>query len=126
MITFENFYAGGPRTLRGYEENTLGPRDSTNRALGGDTRILVNAEVMFPVPFLTAFKKSIRLTTFFDAGNVFGSNEDVSIDDMRYSAGLSAIWLSPFGAVSASLAQPFGDESTDRVQNFQFTFGTSF
>jgi outer membrane protein insertion porin family len=78
------------------------------------------------VPFLTSFKKSIRLTTFFDAGNVFGSNEDVSVDDMRYSAGLSAIWLSPFGAISASLAQPFGDKSTDRVQNFQFTFGTSF
>ena len=123
---FENFYAGGPRTLRGYEENTLGPRDSTNRALGGDTRILLNAEVILPVPFLASLKKSLRLTTFFDGGNVFGSNEDVSIDDMRYSAGLSAIWLSPFGAVSASIAMPFGDKSTDRVQNFQFNFGTSF
>lgn len=123
---FENFYAGGPRTLRGYEENTLGPRDSTNRALGGDTRVLANAEVILPVPFLTDYKKSIRLTTFVDAGNVFGTNEDVSFSDLRYSAGLSAIWISPFGAVSASIAQPFGDESTDEIQNFQFTFGTSF
>ncbi len=123
---FENFYAGGPRTLRGYEENTLGPRDSTNRAIGGDTRILANAEVILPVPFLTSFKKSIRLTTFVDAGNVFGANEDVSFDDMRYSAGLSGIWISPFGAVSASIAMPFGDKSTDEIQNFQFNFGTSF
>jgi len=39
---------------------------------------------------------------------------------------LSAIWLSPFGAVSASVAMPFNDESTDEIQNFQFNFGTSF
>jgi outer membrane protein insertion porin family len=123
---FENFYAGGPRSLRGYEENTLGPRDSTNRALGGDTRIIANAEIILPVPFLTEYKNSVRLTTFVDAGNVFGANEDVSFGGMRYSAGLSAIWISPFGAVSASLAAPFGDESTDQIQNFQFTFGTSF
>ena len=123
---FENFYAGGPRSLRGYEENTLGPRDSTNRALGGDTRILYNAEIILPVPFLTSFKKSIRLTTFIDGGNVFGTNEDVSFSEMRHSAGLSGIWISPFGAVSASVAMPFGDKSTDQIQNFQFSFGTSF
>jgi outer membrane protein insertion porin family len=123
---FENFYAGGPRTLRGYEENTLGPRDSTNRAIGGDTRIIANAEIILPVPFFTEYKNSIRLTTFIDAGNVFGADEDVSFDDLRYSAGLSAIWISPFGAVSASVAAPFGEESTDEIQNFQFNFGTSF
>ncbi len=123
---FENFYAGGPRSLRGYEENTLGPRDNTNRALGGDTRIIANAEIILPVPFLAEYKNSVRLTTFIDAGNVFGSNEDVSFGEMRYSAGLSAIWISPFGAISASLAAPFGDKSTDQIQNFQFTFGTSF
>ncbi len=123
---FENFYAGGPRSLRGYEENTLGPRDSTNRALGGDTRILYNAEIILPVPFLTSYKKSIRLTTFVDGGNVFGTNEDVSFGEMRHSAGLSGIWISPFGAVSASIAMPFGDKSTDQIQNFQFSFGTSF
>ncbi len=113
-------------SLRGYEENTLGPRDSTNRALGGDTRILYNAEIILPVPFLTSYKKSIRLTTFVDGGNVFGTNEDVSFGEMRHSAGLSGIWISPFGAVSASIAMPFGDKSTDQIQNFQFSFGTSF
>ena len=123
---FENFYAGGPRSVRGYEENTLGPKDSTNRAIGGDTRVVANAEIILPVPFLSEYKKSIRLTTFFDAGNVFGTNEDFEFSEMRYSTGISAIWISPFGAVSASIAAPFGDKSTDQIQNFQFTFGTSF
>jgi outer membrane protein insertion porin family len=123
---FENFYAGGPRTVRGYEENTLGPRDSTNRPLGGDTKIIGNAEIILPVPFLSDFKKSVRVTGFIDAGNVYGPDEDLELGDLRYSTGVSAIWVSPFGAVSASMALPFNDKSTDEIQNFQFTFGTSF
>jgi outer membrane protein insertion porin family len=123
---FENFFAGGPRTVRGFEENTLGPRDSSNRPLGGDRKILGNAEIIVPVPFLSDFKKSVRVTGFVDAGNVYGPNEDLDFSEIRYSTGLSAIWVSPFGAVSASFALPVNEKSTDEVQNFQFTFGTSF
>ena len=123
---FRNFFAGGPRSVRGYEENTLGPRDSANRPLGGDTKIIGNAEIILPVPFLSDYKKSVRVTGFLDAGNVFGPDEDVTFDDIRYSTGVSAIWISPFGAVSMSFAVPFADKSTDQIQNFQFTFGTSF
>ncbi len=123
---FENFFAGGTKSVRGYEENTLGPKDSLNRPLGGDTRIVGNAEVILPVPFLSDYKKSVRVTGFVDAGNVFGPNEDISLGDLRYSTGVSAIWISPFGAVSISYAIPLADKSTDDIQNFQFTFGTSF
>ncbi len=123
---FKNFFAGGPRSVRGFEENTLGPRDSANRPLGGDTRIVGNAEVIVPVPFLSDFKKSVRVTGFVDAGNVYGPNEDVALDELRYSTGVSAIWISPFGAVSMSMALPLNEKSTDEIQNFQFTFGTSF
>ncbi|MBL1142350.1 MAG: outer membrane protein assembly factor BamA [Proteobacteria bacterium] len=123
---FENFFAGGPKSVRGYEENTLGPRDSLNRPLGGDRKVLGNAEVILPVPFLSEFKKSVRVTGFVDAGNVYGPNEDLDLSELRYSTGLSAIWISPFGAISMSMAFPVNEKSTDEVQNFQFTFGTSF
>jgi len=123
---FENFYAGGPKSVRGYEENTLGPRDSLNRPLGGDTRIVGNAEIILPVPFLEDFKKSVRITGFVDAGNVFGVDEDVALDELRYSTGLSAIWISPFGAVSVSYAIPIAEEPEDETQAFQFSFGTAF
>ena len=122
---FENFYAGGPRTVRGYEENSLGPEDRFGRALGGDTMVVGNAEVIIPVPFLEEFK-SVRLTGFFDAGNVFGADEDFEMSDLRMSAGFSGVWLSPFGLLSVSIAQPFNDQDGDEIQKFQFTFGTSF
>ena len=122
---FENFYAGGPRTVRGFEENSLGPKDISGRALGGDTMLVGNAEVIIPVPFLAEFK-SVRLTGFFDTGNVYGADESLDLGDLRMSGGLSGIWLSPFGLLSVSIAQPFNDKDGDKIQNFQFTFGTSF
>ncbi len=122
---FENFYAGGPRTVRGYEEFSLGPQDLFGRALGGDLMLVGNAELILPVPFLQDVK-SVRLTAFFDAGNVYGAGEDFEIGDMRLSAGLSAVWLSPFGQLSVSIAQPFNTKRGDEIQKFQFTLGTSF
>ena len=122
---FENFYAGGPRSVRGYEENTLGPRDSFDRPLGGNKKLTGSLELILPVPFFKDVKQ-IRVTGFFDAGNVYGENEDFDVGTLRYSAGLSGIWISPFGTVSMSIAQPIADEPTDKTQAFQFTFGTSF
>lgn len=122
---FENFYAGGPRTVRGYQENSLGPEDIFGRALGGNIEIVGGAEVIIPVPFLAEFK-SVRLSTFFDAGNVWSADDRFEISDVRMSAGLSGIWMSPFGMLSVSVAQPFRDQPGDDVQRFQFNFGTQF
>jgi outer membrane protein insertion porin family len=120
-----NFFAGGIRTVRGFEGNTLGPRDSRGRPLGGSTRLIGNAEVILPVPFARDLR-SFRLTTFVDAGNVYGPGEDLDFGRLRYSAGVSAIWLSPLGPMTVSIAAPLNSESGDDTQPFQFTFGTSF
>ncbi len=122
---FENFYAGGPRTVRGYEENSLGPQDIFGRALGGNISVVGNAEVIIPVPFLSEIK-SVRLSGFVDAGNVYASEDRFDLDDMRMSTGLSAIWMSPFGLLAVSYAQPFRDQEFDEIQRFQFNFGAQF
>ena len=82
--------------------------------------------LILPLPFLDEFKDSIRLTGFFDAGNVYGPDEDIEFDEIRYSTGIGGIWISPFGAVSISFAVPLNEKDTDRIEQFQFTFGTSF
>jgi outer membrane protein insertion porin family len=122
---FENFYAGGPRSVRGFEENTLGPRDSSGNPLGGNVKLAGGAEVIFPVPFIEK-ADNVRLSAFFDAGNVYGINEDLDLSKIRYSVGLGAVWLSPFGMVSVSIAKPYGIQPRDEIQRFQFNFGTSF
>ena len=123
---FENFFAGGPRTVRGFKTNTLGPLDSNLRPLGGDTKIIGRAELIVPVPFLDEYKKSFRLTGFIDAGNVYGPDQKIDLGKIRYSTGIGAIWVSPFGVVQASIAMPLNKKAGDQTENFQFTFGASF
>lgn len=122
---FENFYAGGPRSVRGFLENTLGPEDQFGRALGGNLLTIGNIELILPLPFLKDLN-SVRVTGFVDAGNVFGTDQQFATEDLRYSTGISGVWLSPFGVLTVSVAQTFNDQQGDEIQPFQFSFGTSF
>ncbi len=118
---FENYYAGGKGSVRGFNDNTLGPRDLFDDPIGGSVKLVGNAEFIFPVPFMQD-SKTVRLSTFVDAGNVY--DDEIDLGELRYSVGLSAKWLSPFGALSFSLAMPINDGEDDEVQTFQFSFGS--
>ena len=121
----ENYFAGGIRSVRAYEANTLGPRDSKGQPIGGDRKVTGTVELILPLPFIRD-SKAFRITTFVDAGNVFGPGQDIEFQEFRASAGVSAIWLSPFGPLTISLGWPFNDQPDDDIQNFQFTLGTAF
>ncbi len=120
---FENYFAGGVQSVRGFQDNTLGPRDSNRDPFGGNTKLVGSAELYFPIPFAGELK-SVRLSGFVDAGNVFANS--ISLSGLRFSAGLAVEWLSPFGALKVSVAEPFGQETGDRIQRFQFSFGSGF
>lgn len=122
---FENFYAGGIHSVRGFKANTLGPKAADGTSLGGNFKIIGNLEVIFPVPFAEELK-SVRLSTFVDAGNVYGVDQDIALGELRYSAGVSVIWLSPFGTMQFSLAKALHSLPGDEPQIFQFSLGTSF
>ncbi len=122
---FEHFFAGGTRSVRGFEDNTLGPRDSNDDPFGGKMKLAGSIELVFPPPFQTD-STTVRMSAFIDGGNVFGENDQFDIGDLRYSVGVGAQWLSPLGALSFSLAFPLNDKPDDEVQNFQFSFGSNF
>jgi len=122
---FENYYAGGVHSVRGYQDNTLGPRDSNNNPIGGSLKVTGSAAVLFPVPFAPD-SKSFRLSTFFDFGNVYAKASDFKASDLRYSVGLSAIWMSPLGPLTFSVAKPLNSKPGDQTQVFQFALGSFF
>jgi outer membrane protein insertion porin family len=122
---FEHYFAGGLRTVRGYKSNSLGPRDSTGDAFGGNFRTIANAELFFPALFFEN-TKNVRLGVFLDAGNVFARTSDFDLSEIRTSAGASMTWLSPVGALTFSLATALNDKPGDDPEWFQFSIGTVF
>jgi outer membrane protein insertion porin family len=122
---FENYFAGGVRSVRGYEDNTLGPDDSKGNPIGGAFKLVGGAEILFPIPFLED-SNSFRTSAFVDVGQVYKDAESFSSSDLRYSVGVSGLWLSPMGPLSVSIGLPLNDNSGDDVQHFQFTIGTLY
>jgi len=121
---FKNFYAGGVGSVRGYQQNSLGPRDINDQVLGGRKRVVGNAELMMPVPGIK--DKSARLGVFIDAGAIYDSGERLGSTGMRYSTGVSATWISPMGPIIFSYAIPINEQLVDKVQRLQFTMGSAF
>ena len=125
MPFFKGYYGGGPGSVRGYRAFSLGPQDALGNAIGGVKRLAGSAEVLFPFPGAEK-DKALRLSAFLDAGQVYGKDEKFSLGDLRYAAGVGVNWVSPFGPLRFSIAQPLNDRPSDKVQRLQFTFGTSF
>jgi outer membrane protein insertion porin family len=137
MPFFEHFFAGGSRSVRGFESNTLGlderdldPDAEDDDPLGGNALLRGNLELRFPPPWVTSTENTrggVRFTTFLDGGNVWLTDEQtVDPKDLRYSAGVGVTWFSPFGPLTASLAQPLNAEDDDEKKIFQFNIGTQF
>ncbi len=119
---FENFYAGGLRSVRGYKANTLGPRYSDNEPSGGAFKTVASTQLILPVPFLEK-SENVRTAVFFDVGNVFATPSDFDANELRYSVGIAGLWLSPLGPIAVSVAAPFNDKPDDETEVFQFSFG---
>ena len=125
---FENFYAGGVRSVRGFRDNTLGPRSETiagyqGQPLGGSLKTTGSLEMYFPKLFDS---KAARISAFVDFGNVFAGTDDFDAGELRASTGVSLLWRAPVGPISISYAFPLRKEDDDEIERLQFTFGGAF
>lgn len=126
---FNNYYAGGIDTIRGYQGYTLGPRDSNFHPFGANILTDGSIGLIFP----NYISDNLRTSAFLDAGNVYSSLNNRSFGGqssnsgpIRYSAGIDALWLSPFGLIEVSLAQPIKRRPHDERETFQFALGANF
>ena len=122
---FKNFYGGGLGTVRGFDQNSLGPVDVTGAYIGGNRRLNLNSELYLPVPG-TGNDRTLRLFTYVDVGNVWGENDRLTADSLRASAGVGLTWVSPVGPLKLSYGQPLRKRPEDRIQRLQFQIGTAF
>jgi len=141
---WQNYYAGGVRDVRGYQDNTLGPRVCIDgsapndngmcnngayyaQPIGGAFKVLGTAQVFLPLPFLKDVNTA-RVSWFMDVGNVYKDYQSFDAKELRASTGLSLQWQAPIGPLIISLAVPLRSKAADRhyEERIQFTFGSQF
>ncbi|MBB3225756.1 outer membrane protein insertion porin family [Luteibacter sp. Sphag1AF] len=145
---WENYYGGGVRDVRGFQDNTLGPRlcdgastsptpakdgscsggyYSYGQPIGGAFKVLGTAQVFLPLPFLKDVNTA-RVSWFVDVGNVYKDYSAFSASELRASTGLSLQWQAPIGPLIINFAVPIRkkDEDSRFVERIQFTFGNTF
>jgi outer membrane protein insertion porin family len=141
---WQNYYAGGVRDVRGFQDNTLGPRVCIDgsapnaggmcnngayyaQPIGGAFKVLGTAQVFLPLPFLKDVNTA-RVSWFMDVGNVYKDYKSFDASELRASTGISLQWQAPIGPLIISLAVPFRSKDADRhyEERIQFTFGSQF
>lgn len=124
----DRFFAGGANSVRGYENNSLGPKlvsPTTGEYVptGGTVLLLTNAELRFNIPILS--KINISGSAFFDGGNVwdgasgirwdhfrlFKKDSDVELEDYRYGIGLGIRYNTPIGPIRLDYGLPLKVET---------------
>src|SRR5690606_17449287 len=116
---FENFYAGGARSVRGFRDNTLGPRESAFNSsylqpMGGSLKTVGSLEMFFPQLIKSP---AARVSAFVDFGNVFRNVDAFESSELRASAGIALMWRAPVGPISISYAFPIRKQDAVRDSN---------
>lgn len=118
---YENFFAGGYSTLRGFRFRHASPK-VVDVTVGGQLSLLGSVEYIFPI---TA-DDMLRGAMFCDYGTIEESYDDIEVDDFRVAIGaglrvnVPAMGPAP---IAIDFAVPLARESTDRIQNFSFFVG---
>lgn len=153
---YENYYAGGFTTLRGFGSNSAGPKavygsstgnnptydTATDDSVGGNAVALASLELIVPTPFASDEARSqIRTSVFFDMASVWdtefvdrgapnsGGQYYYDYSDptnYRSSYGAALQWMSPMGPLVFSLAKPIKIYEGDDEEFFTFTIGRTF
>ena len=116
----QRFYLGGANTMRGYKENELGPRGENGSVIGGDFIFYNNFELNYFI------LESLSVHTFLDVGNVFLRDDSISLDDLKYSAGVGFRFNLPIGPIGFDLAIPVNPKSYEDSYRVHFSIGAKF
>ncbi len=124
----DRFYLGG-KTLRGFEDSGVGPRDTaTSDSIGGNWFYRGTVGLTFPLGLPNEF--GLRGRVFSDAGSIGEHDSNISTiadaTSLRMSVGTGILWDSPFGPVNVDLAKAILKEDFDETELIRFSFGTRF
>lgn len=116
----ERFFLGGRTTVRGYEQDSLGPKGSDDNPTGGNAFLMENLEMRI------ALGKSIGLVTFLDGGNVWVEVKDVDPSDIKFTAGIGLRYDTPVGPLRVDYGHKLQKERDESSGEVHFSIGHAF
>jgi translocation and assembly module TamA len=90
------FFAGGDESVRGFDYESLGPKDTEGNVIGGDNLLVASVE------YERLLRGNFYGAVFVDAGNAFNGTDF----DAEAGTGLGLIWRSPLGPIRLYLGYP--------------------
>ncbi|QEE23912.1 outer membrane protein assembly factor [Rhodanobacter glycinis] len=100
------YFAGGDRSVRGYGFQTIGPKNSYGRVIGGHNLLVTSATVEH------YFTRNWGIAAFVDAGNAFDGFDYRP----KVGTGLGLRWRSPVGLIRVDLGTPIHDRNRHGVE----------
>ncbi len=124
---YEKFYLGGINSLRGFDYEELAPTEINSQGylsyVGGNKFVQFNAEYLFPM------NKDIGVMglLFFDTGDVYASDEEIDLGNLRESVGAGFRWFSPIGPIQLMYGIKLDPkEGESKSGQWEFSMGSSF
>jgi len=93
VLPHQRYYLGGASSVRGWQERSIGPKDSQGNPRGGKLLLLGNLELRSPLFW------QLWGHAFFDTGNLWDYAEEFDPKDMKGSAGLGIALITPVGPI---------------------------
>ena len=113
-------YLGGRNSIRGFEENSLGPKGDDGAVIGGDFAISNNFEIRYKANPL------LSIHTFFDFGNTYLKDLGIDLDETRESVGVGFRFLSPIGPIGFDVGRPLDRQEGESPWRVHFNVGSNF
>jgi outer membrane protein assembly complex protein YaeT len=120
LLPTEKFYAGGGTSVRGFAQDGLGELDFFGDPAGGNSMLILNQELRFPVYGWAGG------VVFVDAGNVFPKAGDISLTNLEAGAGFGLRFNSPFTLLRLDLGMPLTRRGREPRARWYFGIGQTF
>jgi len=121
----DRLYLGGASTVRGYQEQLLGPVRFTEAsqkpiAIGGNLMFLTNLELRIPLIWL------IWGEVFLDVGNVWERSSDFRFSEIKSTSGAGIAFLTPLGPIRFDYGVKHQPESYESSGEFHISIAFAF